>query len=300
MILETPLTAAEAAHRLWHAGKDAAYQPTTPAERQAITALVPALLEAARAPRPVDLRSLARIALGADLRLEAWRVDGALLYALVEPADRVRGAGAYLVRVGPPVAREVLLEAPHVYHDARTDTLAAALMFGEAGRSRPRALFTNTLHRYADEAGVRAKRDVNPADVCHNPTHLFSVATVAAAAALPGLEVVQLHGFGDGAEDLTETRAEVSLIVSAGRKEGATPRSLALAQTLRGAFGDGVRLFPDETQVLGATTNAQGRLLRNTKAQFLHLEMSRQLRRALEVDAAARRTLAEALFGGGS
>jgi hypothetical protein len=47
-------------------------------------------------------------------------------------------------------------------------------------------------------------------------------------------------------------------------------------------LGDGVRLYPEQTQLLGGTRNAQARLLQAyPRAWFLHLEMSAELRRSL-------------------
>ena len=58
-----------------------------------------------------------------------------------------------------------------------------------------------------------------------------------------------------------------------------------------------MRRFPEDTHALGATTNVQGRLLRAIPgAEFVHLELSAELRRSLATDPEQRRRLGTILF----
>ena len=62
-------------------------------------------------------------------------------------------------------------------------------------------------------------------------------------------------------------------------------------------IGQGVRKYPEETNTLGATTNAQKKLLANIPyTEFLHVEMSGDLRARLEKSAETREMLGRILF----
>lgn len=263
----------------------------TEAEREAFFALVPALLQGAETPGRFDLRAWARRAHTAGFAIERWRFAEETYLALVE--KRRRGAGAYLFRVGP--ALPILLQAPHADHDQGTGELALALFLAPPLGAAPRAVFLSTAHRYVDAQG-RKGRNNNLADVCHNPVHLFQVATEAAATFQPTLAVIQLHGFGE-----TDGEAEprsMDIVVSAGRKSGSTETSRRVADALRRTLGDGVHRYPEDVKTLGATTNVQGRMLRSLfpHARFVHLELSATLRRRLLKSKSAQRAFGKALF----
>ncbi|HVO29248.1 MAG TPA: hypothetical protein VMV18_00860, partial [bacterium] len=213
-------------------------------------------------------------------------------WAVLEEDGKHRGAGAYVLRVGPPAADSVerILEAPHVFHDLRTDEIAVPLFF-DPPRAKPRALFVNTIHRYQDSKDARDRTYANPADVCHNPDHVFTTATLAAAEALGKVQVVELHGYS---VDDPEARGSAlpkgtSMVVSGGVESGATPLSRAVAAALKKDFDAHVLLYPDDTKTLGATTNVQMLgLKRLSGAEFLHIEMARTTRDDLATDAARR------------
>jgi hypothetical protein len=273
----------------WVPGKAATFAPTTVVERQAIAELVPELLAAATAQPPPDLAQLQPEAARAGMRLEIWELGGEQFWALLEAPERRRGAGAYLFRAsvsGDDDHPAILLEAPHADHDIGTGEIAASLFFAPPpGGKRPRALFVNTIHRYQIEPGRRQKRADNPADAAHNPDHLFSAATEAAAAALGDVEVFQIHGFADVSDDEADDAPlppGTEMVVSAGTKAGSSPLSTAIAAALKKAFGDGVRRFPEESGALGATTNVQGRLLAgHPGASFVHIEIAAAQRKEL-------------------
>lgn len=280
------LTVGDARDRLFAAGRKARYRRTTLIERAAVDALIPVLIDRARrgVERTRDLRLTARLG---GLSVETWDVHGARYLALLERADDPRGAGAYVFRVGEKAA-PVILQAPHAYFDLGTGRVAAGMFFGSRKGPRARALFVNTLHRYERGEPERSSR----ADVCRRPDHLFSLATDRALRALPGALVIQLHGFdGESAPD------GVDMILSAGVRETPSPALAAIAERVRAEFGDGVRLYPTEVDVLGGTTNVQGRLATAHRAGFVHVEMIKRLRDRLRKEPELRHTLARALYG---
>ncbi|MDC0720822.1 hypothetical protein [Nannocystis bainbridge] len=285
----TMIDPTELRQRLWTEPPPPFYVPPTPERTAAFEALMRGLL-ATPTPEP---EALGELAWAAGYEVHAWYVSGQRLLAAVEPRTQQTGGGAYLVRVddGPAAAaRPVILQAPHAFHDLGTERIALALAL--RGDGWPRALFVNTVHRYLDTDGQRRERDGAPADPCHNPQHLFSVATAAALDALPRVEVVQIHGFSEDDEPLGP-----AAVVSAGDRVAATTRTREVAQRLRGGLGVEVALFPDDRTRLGATANAQGRLVRSRggAARFVHIELSHELRRRIQRDARALASLAEAL-----
>lgn len=302
---ERTLTLDEAESVIWSAAPQAVFAETSAIEHEAIAALVPRLLEGARAPKPPDPRAWQREATAAGMQIEVWRVAGGTYWALLEAPGHARGAGAYVFRVAPADADEaargtILLQAPHNLFDLGTGRLALELLFGPPPGPRPRALFTNTIHRYQLAPGDKQKRRINPADVAHNPAHAFSIATEAFALAAGPTRVLQLHGFGSRSDNDDDGEGEVkpvAAVISAGDELGSSPLTTALARALAAEFGEVVR-FPEDVRFLGATTNAQGRMLRKLeRVDFVHLEMSADLRKQLAGSAAARGKLGAILFG---
>jgi hypothetical protein len=273
---------------LWPPSSEVLFQPTTLDERQAFRALVPPLLQAAR--RGGELPALLRArAQAVGFALHEWSHEGERFWALVERRDARRGAGAYVLRVGEAV--DVAVQSPHAYFDLGTGTLGARLFLCAPPGLRPRAFLTNTAHRFRGRPGERREDPSHPADVAHNPDHLFQAVTDLLAAGLPDLRVVQLHGFG--AKDAERER--ISAVVSGGTR-APPPWTRKVAVRLEGVLGDGVRLYPDQTELLGATRNAQGRLLQaHPRTRFVHLELSPEVRRAMAAPDRVR-ALAEALF----
>ncbi|MBK7826147.1 hypothetical protein [Nannocystis sp.] len=278
---------AEARRRLWPDPPPRAYLAPDAAQQAAVAALIRGML-AEPSPAPAALAEAAR---AAGFVVEGWTIAGQRYLAARELAERRGGGGAYLVRAEARASSAVILEAPHGFFDLGTERIALELFV--AGRGWPRALFVNTVHRYLGADGVKRRQAESPADPCHSPGHLLAVATAAAVESLPGVEVVQLHGFGD---DEAEAGAMPAAIVSGGRAEAATPRSRVVAQRLAQGLGVAVGLFPVDTDRLGATTNVQGRAVQQREgASFVHLEMSAALRQRLRDDPAARAQFADAL-----
>lgn len=286
-VMKRSLTVDDLPKLVWRAGATSTFAATTTEERATIAKLVPALLAGAAATPPADPLTWQREADRVGMRIETWEVDGQNYWVLTEQPTRRRGTGAYLFRVGVAPGDEppaLLLQAPHADFDLGTGEIAAELFFHPPPGRRPRALFLNTIHRYQMEPGRRQKRTDSPADVAHNPDHLFNVATDAAAGALGTVVVLQIHGFADALDDSADAAvpAGTLMVVSAGDKRGSSPLSSAIAAGLKEVFGPGVRRFPEESRALGATTNAQMRtLLGRAGARFVHVESSAELRKEL-------------------
>ncbi|HWN71458.1 MAG TPA: hypothetical protein VNM90_27655 [Haliangium sp.] len=290
-----------------------AFVAMTADERAELGAIVAALARAAIAGG--DLRALAARAQGIGFCIEIWRVRGRVFWALREQPEQRRGGGAYIVRPGPRPgdAPEIVLQAPHVYFDRGTGNLAAALFFGEEGRGRARALFTNTAHRRsgmpratpeaqpgdgAPEAqpgdgplAAQADHDEptnGPADVAHNAEHGFQLATERIVRVLDHVVVIQLHGFAD-------RPGQPEVILSSGADH--VPAHInALAAALGAIFGRVLR-YPDDIDELGGITNVQGRMLkRYRRARFVHVELSGTTRRRLGRTPALLARFADALL----
>lgn len=299
-----PLTLDDFERTVYGPGPSATFVPTSAIEHQAIGHLIPELLEAASAAQPpgaAALNAMRDEASAAGFRVEVWTIGQDRCIALLEANGKSRGAGAYIFRIAPKSGEpEVLLEAPHNYYDVGSGRLAAELFFLPRHGVRPRALFTNTIHRYQLAPGNKGKRKDNPADVAHNPEHAFSIATQAFAVAAGDARVIQLHGFGQRVEDGDNDDGDVqaiAMVVSAGDAAGSSPWTTAIASALVPVFGSGVKRYPEQTHVLGATTNVQAQLLRNLGGdRFVHVEMSAETRDQLKRDAGLREKLAVALF----
>jgi hypothetical protein len=308
-----------------------AFVAMTEDERAELGAIVAALARAATAGG--DLRALATRAGGIGFCVEIWRVRGRVFWVLRELPEQRRGAGAYIVRPGPRPddAPEIVLQAPHAYFDLGTGNLAAALFFGEEGRGRARALFTNTAHRYMgmgrptqpaavpgadapavplepavpaapaappavpDEPDERDESDASagaPADVAHSAEHGFQVATERIVRVLDHVVVIQLHGFAD-------RPGQPEIILSSGADH--VPAHIAALTAALGSIFERVLRYPDDIDELGGVTNVQGRLLaRYPYAHFVHVELSGATRRRLGRTPALLARFAEALLGAGA
>lgn len=293
-VMTRTMTVGEIQTELWGAGRTSTFGRSSLAERRVVSEILAVLLDRARTEDRIDanaeLSTLAARAIRVGMRLEVWHVVGGEFLALLEDPAHLRGAGAYVVRVAPraPARLEVVLQAPHAYYDTGTGDIAARLFFQEG--ATPRALFTNTVHRYWDADGTRSPRDDSPADVCHRTDHVFQYATDAAARILGDIAVIQLHGFADGP-------GRPDAVISAGDASGSTPLVRAVVRALGDQLGQTAR-FPEDTAELGGTTNAQGRMLRTyPRAHFVHIEMSKSTRRRMRSSADELDRLARALFG---
>ncbi|WP_428266852.1 hypothetical protein [Haliangium sp.] len=244
----------------------ASFAPSTVDEQQQLGALVDTLVTNARTDRELEDAPARARALG--FHVEAWQVGDQRFWALLEAPEARRGAGAYVVRVGPATTgAEIVLQAPHTFYDLGTGDIAARLFFSSSAGAHVRALFVNTAHRYGGPRQAPPPGEHSDSDLCHITDHVFQDATRAAAEAVGATIVVQLHGFSD-APELPEA------ILSSGQREASSPLVHALSRELEPVLGK-VRRYPEDIAKLGATTNTQGKLLAGyPDARFVHIELS--------------------------
>lgn len=202
---------------------------------------------------------------------------------LVESPEQRQGRGIFAWRA-PGAALPWLLQAPHQRDDAHTGTLVR-LLFQE---QPVQAAMWNSLGRRAPASG-------GSADQAHQEDTYWQAMTRAFANRYPKGRVIQLHGF-DTDKRKSDAAAQLDLILSAGhRAPPAWVRSLGTCLNTRLAplrLG----LYPDQVRELGATTNVQGRLLRDLgHSAFAHLEMSLPVRERLVADPDLRGRLLECL-----
>lgn len=163
------------------------------------------------------------------------------------------------------VVPDVLVEVPHPRADLRTEEVGWAI----ARRTTGALLLQAVAHRRAGAAAGAPARDC-PADVAHRPDSLFARVADGLVAAT-GMPQVQLHGFADRADGL-------DVVVSGGAADEG-PLVGAVADGLAAA-GERVGRGTDPACAeLAGTRNVQGRSAARHGAAFVHLELSRSLRR---------------------
>jgi hypothetical protein len=280
-------------HGRWQdAVADSAWVSPTESRRVATIEAAQALLQALPAceDRPIR-RALGGMA-AAGWEVSVHEVAGQPRVIVVEDDA---GGGMYAWRCGP--ATPLVLQAPHTLYDEDTEALTLQMFVGTDARG----LMWNTVHRYRATPDERPQDRLHPADVAHQPASLFQTWTLVSTAVWPDARVLQLHGFAgtsDGDGPAAET--DVSLATGAVTSTDAAPSAEAPRHTAilssgfahlpptgaatavaahLGALGRGVRVFGVNTELLGATTNAQARALVGGEGRrFLHLELSREAR----------------------
>jgi hypothetical protein len=260
------------------------YVVPTDAERHAIRDAVAILVEGA----PDAMARATTAAKAASFEIVDVPEQGAVL---LREARTKRGGGAYLVRVGSKA--HVFIQAPHTFYDEGTLPLGCELF----ERARAGAFFINTSHRY--KSAKQTSGGQFPADVAHAKDSLFQAATEGLLRARPKpskIVVVQVHGFGE-----REAGGNGAMVLSAGVRTPGQPVVARVALALSRVIDGGVLRFPEDHNELGATTNVQGAIVRESGGQFLHIEMGAPLRRDLlgnpTVRANVLATLADAMEG---
>lgn len=227
------------------------YRPPHASELEAVDALAAGLARGDGA---------AAAEAGALLGLAPTGIDGRLLLASVSGAER-----AWLVIVlWDGVAPDAVVEVPHPNADLDTEHVGLAV-----ARRRHGVLYLQAgAHRGAGASAAACERADFPADVAARDDTPFS--RVAAASAERGLPQIQLHGFAD--------RPDVDVVLS----PGASSHGALLAAIRERVAATGQRVGegddPRWSDLLGRR-NAQGRAAARAGTAFVHLELSRSLRR---------------------
>lgn len=249
----------------------ARWAPPTAPQHTALAAFVDALAAALPDCAAPGVDRAVRQATVAGYRVERWIQPGGgdvLVAWEVDPAGGVMLA----VRCGAMEGHaDVLLQAPHALFDLDTDDVVRdAFVAGGV-----RAAMWNTVHRYRAVPGEQPYDPVHPADVAHEPASLFQTATLGWLAARPTARVVQIHGFGRASVD-------GDAVISSGTPRRPPTSLRAPVAAALGLSPERVRIFGDDADALGATTNVTGRQLVGAHpARFLHVELSRRVRDAL-------------------
>jgi hypothetical protein len=265
------------------------FVPPDAEQRQRTQALVSALVQALEpGGAPERLDAIAIMAKTAGFELVRARDEAGALWVLREPDGHRAGGGLYAFRAA---GRPLCIQAPHTFFDEGTGDLALALF----ARLEARCLFVNTVHRYARSTAAAE----HPADVAHAEHTLFRAANDGLLARGPWT-ILQVHGFGRRDDLPAGTQAVVADGVATRAADAPAVRLRAALQSHLGGAAGSVRLYKVDADVLGATTNVEGRDARKAGATFLHIEMSAELRAALVRDAGPLASaVREALFGKG-
>lgn len=241
------------------------FQPPGDEPLRRTRALLTHLMKALRPGAPPE--ALVAEARAAGFELGPARDEAGELWVLREPDGQRAGAGAFALRPG---GSALVIEAPHTFYDEGTGEIALALF----ARLRAGGLFFNTVHRYAPPDGEQ-----HPADVAHAERTLFAAANQGLLDAA-AWSVLQVHGFG-GRQPLGP---EVRAVVSDGTGAASAPAAHLRAALVRRWGAGTARLYGVDAEVLGATTNVEGKAARRAGAIFLHVEMNADTRRALGRD----------------
>ena len=209
---------------------------------------------------------------------------------LAEVQDQKRGAGVVVLRRG--AAQSWVIEVPHSFFDEGTLEIG----LNAFAWSQARALIVNTVHRYrsrSSDAPEGADSDDDEAaasDVAHAEASFFLTTHAACVDGLGDVGVVQLHGFSDA------SAPSADLVLSAA---GSNADPVPVERALERALGIRVAVYPTEIRKLGGTKNQQARYSIKAARPFLHVEMSRSLRKRLNNDPDQLRLFVAALLGSG-
>jgi len=222
-----------------------------------------------------------------SLNLSISKVNNLLLVS--EDLPPYSGQGIYVFRV--KAENEILLQAPHGYHDLKTGKIAIKMML----ENSISALAINTVSRkYKTSAGV-----INHADMAHLPVSLFMAFSRAFAKVYGNGKIIQLHGFNAEKraqkQSQKNTASALNIIISNGTR--AANQQLILQQTcLDKALSIKTHVYPLDINELGGTKNTIGRAIRQLGfSGFKHIEMSLPVRKKLNRSKKMRRALFECM-----
>ena len=203
-----------------------------------------------------------------DLHWQIGTSPSKTFFSIRETEEHRHGRGVYAFRID--AQEPIALQAPHRFSDLMTGTISTKL-FSEHSIS---AIALNTVHR-------------KEIDLSHTKLHYFNAFTSAIIKAQHDVSILQLHGFTN--EGKTGAAKFARVIISDTTKfPGRSARQTALE--FKTFFGqDHTRLFPIDVQQLGGTTNRQAQIAHDLGCpDFLHIELNREFRSQLKLDASVR------------
>lgn len=221
------------------------------------------------------------------LSIKRLNQDGLLF--LQESNDSFRGRGLFVLRK-EEAFQPWLLQAPHAKSDLYTGKIVS-LMFLEA---EFKSAMWNSVPRKTPVANSMLTLS---ADMAHLPNTYWQAMTESFAQYYKKGKIIQIHGFSQSKrKSLAAKNSDV--IISAGHKS--PPLWVqAYAQCLKKLLPVTVSLYPYDVKELGATTNVQGHLLQSLGFNgFLHIELSKAMRKQLLNSKEARKLLSNCLNSG--
>lgn len=226
-----------------------------------------------------DVLGVAVRAARADDLVTASRVLGPLAFQVRELRDSVTGRrlvvlveqrgtdgswphawGMYVI--APRAASTILIEVPHPVADEGTEKLGVAAF--RAGAAA--ALLVAGAHRSA----------TGDADVAHEAGSAFEA--VHESLILPGMRVVQLHGFDGDTHPSRYGDSVVSDGIDAAEVSVPSAATAAVAAAVSEAGFQVCLQHRDACSGLAATSNVQGKSARRLGGSFVHIEVETAIR----------------------
>ena len=273
MAASAPAAAQTLERLLERASSARLYRQSSPAEMQHAQDL---FLRVLRGERSALLQRAWR-ALG--MNLEPLNDNGAELLVLYESDNMRMGRGLYAFR--PALSQPIALQAPHSFKDYHTRQIVLEMML----ETQAAAAAWNTTPRSFDQAGATIN-----ADLAHQEQTFFIAFSRAFAQHYARGRILQLHGFAQE-KRATQAGAAADMILSSGRQTP-TPAALAAGRCLKQRMPGSVRIYPHDVLELGGETNTIGHALTQMgHAGFLHLEISRSMRKRVRSDDALRQAI---------
>ena len=219
-------------------------------------------------------------------KLEAYyEVNKDSAMAVME-SDPELGWGAVLMFAPLPQQQDWFLQVPHRFHDLYTADIAEHWL----ATGQFKLAMINTVHRHA---GGNLDPERN-SDFSTAPKNAMLAASRAFVRHSRKPLIIQLHGFSQDSRT-TDIAREADMILSYGAALSAQrmkPLQKA-ARCLQDRMEIDARVYPLEVSELGGTRNIVGRDLRNKGflTQFVHVEISKPLRKKLRNNAPQARQL---------
>ncbi|MDQ6993347.1 MAG: hypothetical protein Q9M31_07705 [Mariprofundus sp.] len=207
---------------------------------------------------------------GLGFEVVALEDAGELIYVIREIQGALLGRGFYLFR--PHASSNTVLQAPHSFKDLGTREIVLKLM--HSGRFKAAAFNSVPRHYWAQGEKVDA-------DLAHLKQSYFLAFSRAYSRAFKQGTLIQVHGFAQH-KRRTQRGAISDMIISSGRRV-VTPTVTRIAACLNYSRLGNLSIYPNDTPELGGTTNSSSLALAASGHQgFVHLELSKPLRRKLQ------------------
>lgn len=258
------------------------YQIPTDNELKAAYGGFLSLLDLKQKPSASTVKTNVLTKLGFSLQLV--EINSKPYVSVFEPEKDCTGKGFYLVNlVGK---KPILLEAPHRFFDLKTADITFAMIRDDGFIA---AAF-GSAHRYC-----RYEGKVLNADVAHNKKSYMLTFTQAFLRNYPHGMIVQIHGF-DKAKRYTDIAATADFVLSGGNHSISFEME-NLSHCLKTKVSKATFLFPVHVHELGATTNTIGQWVnKRHKDQFIHVEISRDMRRKLAANKSVLKQFSECIM----